>query len=106
MNIIKYMNFYQHSTLKNKNLKINNILIDKYKNMLEKSNFEQNYYSRTAKGISKIGHESFRLMKWLFHYDRSYHENMNYYDLMGSICKHSEEISKRRILCRSKRSSI
>ena len=29
------------STLKNKKLKINNILIEKYKNMLETSDFEQ-----------------------------------------------------------------
>ena len=30
------------STLKNKTLKMNNILIEKYKNMLEKPDFEQN----------------------------------------------------------------
>ena len=32
------------STLKNKKLKINNILIEKYKNLLENSDFEQNYW--------------------------------------------------------------
>ena len=31
------------STLKNKKVKINNISIEKYKNMLESPNFEQNY---------------------------------------------------------------
>ena len=27
-------------------------------------------------------------MKWICYYDRSYYENINYYDLMGSICKY------------------
>ena len=83
------------STLKTKKLKINNILIEKYKNMLETSDFEQNYRSRTATGIFKIGHDSIRFMKWICYYDRSYYENINYYDLMGSICNHLNEISKR-----------
>ena len=54
--------------------------------MLKSPNFEQNYWSRTATGIYKIGHDSIRLMKWICYYDRSYHENINYYDLMGSLC--------------------
>ena len=83
------------SALKNKKLKINDILIEKYKNMLENSDFEQNYWSRTATGIYKIGHDSIRLMKWLWYYDRSHYENIKYYDLMGSICKHLNEKSKR-----------
>ena len=74
------------STLKNKKLKINNNLIEKYKDMIKNPNFEQNYWSRTAKGIYKIGHDSIRLMKWICYYDRSYYENINYYDLMSSIC--------------------
>ena len=37
------------STLKNKKLKINNILIEIYKDMLKNSDCEQNYWSRTAK---------------------------------------------------------
>ena len=41
------------STLKNKKKNKNNTLIEKYKNMLENPNFEQSYWSRTAKGISK-----------------------------------------------------
>ena len=39
------------STLKNKKLKINNILIEKYKDMIKNSNFEQDYWSRTAQGV-------------------------------------------------------
>ena len=81
--------------MKNKNLKINNILIEKYKDILENPNFEQDYWSRTAKGIYKIGHDSIRLMKWLFYYDRSYYDNTNYFDLMGSNCKYLNEIPKR-----------
>ena len=74
------------SILKNKKLKTNKILIEKYKNMLLNPDFEQNYWSRTATGIYKIGHNSKRLMKWICYYDRSYYENINYYDMMGSIC--------------------
>ena len=74
------------STLKNKKLKINNILIEIYKDMLNNPNFEQNKYSLTSKGIYKTGHDSIRLMKWICYYDRSYYENLNYFDLMGSIC--------------------
>ena len=59
--------------------------------MLENPNFEQNYWSRTAKGIYRIGHDSVRLMKWICFSDRSYYENINY-DLMGSVCKHLNEI--------------
>ena len=80
------------SILKIKKLKINNILIEKCKDMLKNPNFEQNKYSITSTGIYKIGHDSIRLMKWICYYDRSYYENNNYYDLMGSICKHLKEI--------------
>ena len=83
------------STLKNKKIKINNILIEIYKDMLLNPNFEQNYWSRTAQGVYKIGHDSIRLMKWICYYDRSFYENVNYYDLMGSLCNHLNEISKR-----------
>ena len=61
--------------------------------MLENPNFKQNYWSGTAEGIYKNGHGSIRLMKWICYYDRSYCENINYYDLMGSLCKHLNEIS-------------
>ena len=76
------------STLKNRKLKLKSILIEKNKNMIENPDFEQNYWSRTAEGIYKIGHDSIGLMKWLIYYDRSYHDHMNYFDLMGSICKY------------------
>ena len=83
------------STLKNKKLKINNKIIDIYKDMLENPNFEQNKYSLTSTGIYKIAHDSVRLMKWICYYDRSYYENINYYNLMGSVCNHLNEISQR-----------
>ena len=81
------------STLKYKKLGINITVIEKYKDMLGNPDFEQNYYSRTAKCIYKIGHDFIRLMKWLTYYDRSYYENINYYHMMGSILKHLNEIS-------------
>ena len=74
------------STLKNKKLKINNTLIEIYKDMIQNPNFEQNKYSLTSTGIYKIGYDSIRLMKWICYYDRSYCENINYYDMMASIC--------------------
>ena len=82
------------STLKKK-LKINKTLIDIYKSMLENPNFEQKNYSITSTGIYKIGYGSIRLMKWICYYDRSFYENVNYFDLMGSLCNHLNEISKR-----------
>ena len=39
------------SRLKNKKLKRNNILIEKYKDMLETPNSEQNPYSITSSGV-------------------------------------------------------
>ena len=65
------------SKLKNKKLKFNNILMEKYTCMNENPDFEQNQYSRTAEGIYKIGHHSSRLMKWLAFYGRSYYQNIN-----------------------------
>ena len=62
--------------------------------MLENSDFGQNYWSRTATCIYKFGHNSIRLVKWICYYDRSFYENINYYDLKGSICKHLKEISR------------
>ena len=57
------------STSKNKKLKINDILIEKNKDMLENPDFEQDYYSRAAKGIYKIRHDSSKIMKWLIYYN-------------------------------------
>ena len=51
------------SKLKNRKLKIINILIEKYKDM--NPDFEQDLHSRTAGGIYKIGQDSFKLMKKL-----------------------------------------
>ena len=83
------------TTLKNKKLEMHNILIEKYKDKLQNPKFEQNKYSITSTGIYRIGHNSIRLMKWICYYDRSYNENIYYYDLMGSVCKHLYEIYKR-----------
>ena len=55
--------------------------------MLENPNFERDYWSRTAEGLYKIGHDSIRLMKWVCYFDRSYYENINYDDMMASIVK-------------------
>ena len=60
------------SRLKNKQLKINNILIEKNKTMTENPDFEQDYWSRTATGIYQIGYDSIRLMNWICYYDRSF----------------------------------
>ena len=83
------------STIKYKKLKINNTLIEIYKDMLKNPNFEQNKNSLTSTGIYRIGHDSIRLMKWICNYDRSHYENINYYGLMGSVCKYLNEMSKR-----------
>ena len=67
----KYDKLYEVlSTLKNKKLKINNIIIEIYKDMLSSPDSEQNYWSRTARGISKIAHNSIKLKKWICYYDR------------------------------------
>ena len=79
------------STLKNKKLKVNNTIIEIYKDMLKNLNFEQNKFSLTSSGIYKTGHDSIRLMKWICYYDRSYYENINYYDLMGSVLQSLKE---------------
>ena len=81
------------STLKNKKLKINNTLMEIYKDMSKNPDFEQNHYSITSTGIYKIAHDSIRLMNWICYYDRSNYENIIYYDLMGSICRYIIEIT-------------
>ena len=91
MILIKDLKFYQHL----EKIKTKNILIEKYKCMLKNPKFEQDFWSRTAIGIHKLGHDCIRLMKWLIFYDRSYYDNMNYFDLMGSFCKYLNEISQR-----------
>ena len=61
--------------------------------MLENLDFEQNNYSINSTGIYRIGHDSIRLKKKICSYDRSYYENINYYDLMGSVLNCLNEIS-------------
>ena len=61
--------------------------------MLENSDFGQNYWSRTSQGVYKIVHDSTRLMKWICYFDRSYYENIKYYDLMGSVCRYNIDIT-------------
>ena len=61
-------------------------MIEKYKNMFENPDFEQNHYSITSTVINKIAHDSIRLMKWICYYDRAYYEKIYFYDLMGSLC--------------------
>ena len=48
-----------------KKLITKNTLKEKYKNMLENSDFEQNYRSRTAESIYKRGHDSIKFMNWI-----------------------------------------
>ena len=59
--------------------------------MKENPHFEQDHWSKAAEGDYKIRHASNRLMKGIAYYDRFYHENINYYDLMGSILKFLNE---------------
>ena len=61
--------------------------------MLESLNFEQDHWSRTAKGIFKIGNDSIRKKKWLDYYDRSFYESIKNFDLRGSILKYFNENS-------------
>ena len=63
--------------------------------MLQNPDFEQEYWSRTAENIYKIEHVIIRLMKWLIYYDQSYHDNLNYFGLMGSLCRNLNEIPGR-----------
>ena len=59
--------------------------------MLEILVLERYYWWRTAESIYKIEHDRIRLMKCLIYYDRSYYDSMNYFDLMGFICKYLNE---------------
>ena len=51
------------SAMKYKKLKINNILIERKKDMLKNPDLEQIYYSRISVGIYKIGYKSLRILK-------------------------------------------
>ena len=78
---------------------MNNTSIEIYRSKLENPDFEQDQWSRRTEGIYKIAHDSIRLMEWICCYGRTYYEIIYYYDLMGSICKHLNEISKRCTIC-------
>ena len=73
--------------------KINNILIEKHRDKLENPNFEQNKHSITSTGVYKFAQDSIRLMKRICYYDRSYYENIKYYDLTSSVFKYLNEMS-------------
>ena len=47
--------------------------------------FEQNYNSRTSQGTWKICYDSFRLVKWLAFYDRSYYKNVSFFWSNGDV---------------------
>ena len=64
-------------------------MIEKYEDKIKNSDFEQNYWSRAATGIYKIGHDRIRLTKRACYYDRLFYENVNYFDLMGTVCKYN-----------------
>ena len=53
--------------------------------MVENSNFEQDFWSRTAEGIYETGHDSIRILKWLTYFDRTHYVIINYDDLMASV---------------------
>ena len=74
--------------------------------MLQNPDFEQDYWSRTATGLYRIGHSSIRLVKWLAYYDRSFYENINYFNLISSVLTCLNEISQRWIWRRGKRSPV
>ena len=74
-------------------MKKNFILIEKYKDMLQNPDFEQNRYSITSAGIYNFGHDSIRLKKQIAYYHRSYYEKIIFYDLMGSVFNCLNEIS-------------
>ena len=52
--------------------------------MSEYPDFEQGYYSRTARGIYEIGHGIIRFLKWITYCDRCY-ENVKLFNLMASV---------------------
>ena len=63
------------STKVEKGKKFINELVEKYKKM--DKDFEQNYCSRTTKGIYRVEVEYIRLMKWMASYDK-YYENISF----------------------------
>ena len=46
--------------------------------MIKYFDFEKKFYTRTAKRIYEIVHDSVRLLKYMADYDKSYYENLKY----------------------------
>ena len=61
---------------KNKTQKIKQKELISWKKKLMDKDFEQNHYSRTAKGIYKVGYASLNLVKWMA-YDHKDYKNIN-----------------------------
>ena len=70
--------------------------------MNEYPDFEQDYYSRTARELYKSEHDSIGKMNCLAYYDRTYQVNTNYYDFVGSVLTCLNEIYLWYLLCGSK----
>ena len=83
MNMIKKYKFL--SNLENEILKNNEILIDKFKDMLEYPVFAQIYNSRKPEVIQENGYGGVLLTIWFAFSDRSYSESLNYFHLMTSV---------------------
>ena len=60
--MISIKSFEVYSNLENKKLYIKKDIVSQYKNMDKDS--EQNFYSGTAVGYYRIGHDSIRLKNW------------------------------------------
>ena len=61
--------------------------------MKKNLDFEENYHSKTAEGVHKIGQYSIRIMKCLCFADRSFCEFLNYLDLMATVFSCLNEVS-------------
>ena len=44
--------------------------------------FQRNHFSRTAKGIYRLGHKCIKLMKWMAWYERFF-DNINFLSQFG-----------------------
>ena len=61
--------------------------------MKKNLDFEENYHSKTADGVLKIGQYSIRLMKYLCFPDRAFCEILNNLDLMSTVVTCLDEVS-------------
>ena len=74
--------------------------------MILNPDFEQIFYSKISTSVYKLGLDSIEKMKWIPYYEHSDFEIFNYYDLMVSFLKFSNEIPKWRLFHWSKRQTI